>query len=108
MRIVTLKSIRNVENINALAPEQTLSFCKEGMTIVYGENGSGKSGYVRILKAACRARRERAFDILPNVYVPDKGDPQTAVIKDTTYKTALVRGFASNLRAAAYVAARAD
>jgi energy-coupling factor transporter ATP-binding protein EcfA2 len=79
-RAVTLKSIRNVENINALAPKQTLSFSEKGMTIVYGENGSGKSGYVRILKSACRARREKTFDILPNVYLVNKGDPQTASV----------------------------
>jgi hypothetical protein len=60
---IILKSIHNAENINALAEKQTLSFCEKGVTIVYGDNGSGKSGYARILKGACRARLERGFDI---------------------------------------------
>jgi hypothetical protein len=95
-RVVTLKSIRNVENVNALAPKQTLSFSEKGITIVYGENGSGKSGYVRILKSACRARREKTFDILPNVYIVNKGDSQTACVTyldgEKTYSPQWVKG----------------
>lgn len=37
------------------------------MTVIYGENASGKSGYSRVLKKACLAR-ERKSDILPNVF----------------------------------------
>ena len=77
---VILKSIRNVENVNALAEGQTLSFSEKGITIVYGDNGSGKSGYARILKSACRARLERGFDIRPNIYGTRQGQPQTASI----------------------------
>jgi ABC-type cobalamin/Fe3+-siderophores transport system ATPase subunit len=65
---VTLKAISQVENVNALAGKQTLSFCDKGITTVYGDNGSGKSGYVRILKSACRARLERGFEVRPNIY----------------------------------------
>jgi len=77
-RPVTLKSVRNVENVNALAPNQMMSFSERGMTIVYGDNGSGKSGYVRILKAACRARLDRSFNILPNIYDASKSGAPTA------------------------------
>lgn len=77
---VALKSIRNAENINALAEKQTLSFCEKGVTTVYGDNGSGKSGYARILKSACRARLERGFDIRPDIYGDKHGQPQTASI----------------------------
>ena len=50
--------------VNALAPEQTIHF-GPGLTIVYGDNAAGKSGYTRVLKRACRARG--AEEILGNV-----------------------------------------
>jgi energy-coupling factor transporter ATP-binding protein EcfA2 len=53
---VSLVAIRDVQNVNALASGRTLSFEPTGLTAVYGDNGSGKSGYTRILKRVCRAR----------------------------------------------------
>ena len=41
-----LCSISDVEGVNALAPKKPLEFGKGNITIVYGNNGSGKSGYV--------------------------------------------------------------
>lgn len=51
-----LCSISDVEGVNALAPKKPLVFGKDNITIVYGNNGSGKSGYVRLLKHVCGAR----------------------------------------------------
>lgn len=51
-----LSSIGDVEGVNALAPRRPLEFGKSNITIVYGNNGSGKSGYVRLLKHVCGAR----------------------------------------------------
>ncbi|MCO6412316.1 MAG: hypothetical protein J5I92_06190 [Thiogranum sp.] len=51
-----LCSISDVEGVNALAPKKPLEFGKGNITIVYGNNGSGKSGYVRLLKHVCGAR----------------------------------------------------
>ena len=48
-------SIDNVKNANRLAPGQALMFALDGITLIYGHNGSGKSGYCRILKKFCRA-----------------------------------------------------
>ena len=62
---VTLKALHSAQWVNALAPGQQLDFGPVGLTVVYGENGSGKSGYSRILRKACRARM--APTILPNV-----------------------------------------
>ena len=42
---VSLVSIANAENVNALAREQTLEFQPAGLTVIYGDNASGKSGY---------------------------------------------------------------
>jgi energy-coupling factor transporter ATP-binding protein EcfA2 len=63
---VSLLSIANVTGVNNLAEGQTLGFEPNGITIIYGNNGAGKSGYARILKRACRARH--AGKIEPNVY----------------------------------------
>ena len=61
---VSLESIFHHQGVNALAEDQTLKF-SPGLTIVYGDNGAGKTGYIRILKQACRARGQE--EILGNV-----------------------------------------
>jgi energy-coupling factor transporter ATP-binding protein EcfA2 len=59
---ISLLCIEDPVGINALAPKQKLEFSKDGLTVIYGDNGSGKSGYVRVLKHACRTRdRETAI-----------------------------------------------
>ena len=63
---VSLTAIRNVSAVNRLAPSQTLTFRGDGMTLIYGDNGAGKSGYGRLLKRACRARHSEL--ILADVY----------------------------------------
>lgn len=60
-------SIHSVSNINALNSTSRLDFGHDGITIIYGENGSGKSGYSRILKNACHAKHEER-EILRNIY----------------------------------------
>lgn len=78
---VAISSMSSVTGVNALAPDQTLNIAKTGITIVYGDNGSGKSGYCRVLKNACRTRDEK-FSILSNIY--DANDPsQSATIEFT-------------------------
>ncbi len=61
---VTLLSIFHHRGVNALAEDQTLRFAP-GLTVVYGDNAAGKTGYIRILKSACRARGTE--EILGNV-----------------------------------------
>jgi hypothetical protein len=50
--------------VNALAEDQILKF-GPNLTVVYGDNAAGKTGYIRILKSACRARGQE--QILGNV-----------------------------------------
>ncbi len=76
---VTLKSVHGVEHVNALAVGENLSFDKVGVTVLYGDNGSGKSGYARILKRACRARSPRGETILPNIYGSGAGTPTATI-----------------------------
>ncbi|MBR0652751.1 AAA family ATPase [Roseomonas terrae] len=50
-----LCSLGPVEHIGRLARDQRLSFALDGVTLIYGDNGTGKSGYCRITKALCRS-----------------------------------------------------
>ena len=62
---INITKISNISHVNNLADDQELTFMNKGITLIYGGNGTGKSGYTRILKSACRARhRDR---ILTNV-----------------------------------------
>src|SRR5690554_1422729 len=53
---ILLSKITNIDNINALSKSSELDFAPSGLTIVYGDNGSGKSSYVSILKHTCNTR----------------------------------------------------
>ena len=44
-----LLKLTHVQGVNALAENQDIIFCDEGVTLIYGQNRSGKSGYFRIL-----------------------------------------------------------
>ena len=61
---VSLHSIFHHRGVNALAENQTLRFSPR-LTVVYGDNAAGKTGYIRILKSACRTRGQE--DVLGNV-----------------------------------------
>lgn len=61
---VSLVSIFHHRGANALAEDQTLKF-GPNLTVVYGDNAAGKTGYIRILKSACHARGQEK--ILGNV-----------------------------------------
>jgi hypothetical protein len=50
-----LVSLGSVKNLARLAANQTLSFAIDGITLIYGDNGTGKSGYCRITKKLCRS-----------------------------------------------------
>ena len=50
-----LTELGPVQNIDRLAGGQKLRMAAVGITLVYGENGSGKSGYTRIAKRLCRS-----------------------------------------------------
>ncbi|RPH24416.1 hemin importer ATP-binding subunit [Citrobacter youngae] len=70
-----LHSIVNVEGVNALAENQIIELTKN-LTIIYGANGAGKSGYVRLLKNAFYSKDKSV--ILPNVNVDVVHKPVSA------------------------------
>jgi energy-coupling factor transporter ATP-binding protein EcfA2 len=78
--VVSLQQVREVKHVNALATDERLTFTRAGLTVVYGDNGSGKSGYARILKQVCRARLgSRTEAILPNIYDSNPGTPSATI-----------------------------
>jgi energy-coupling factor transporter ATP-binding protein EcfA2 len=66
---VVIVSLRDLQNVNQISSDQTLTFSEAGMTVIYGGNGSGKSGYARVMKRACRAR-DQSEPIHPNANDP--------------------------------------
>jgi energy-coupling factor transporter ATP-binding protein EcfA2 len=77
-RPVSLLAMRDIVGVNALAADQILQFKPGGLTVVYGNNGSGKSGFGRVLRVACRA--VAVPTILPDAFADD-GGPQSARLK---------------------------
>jgi energy-coupling factor transporter ATP-binding protein EcfA2 len=77
--VVSLGALFGLSNVNALAPGERLSFGKTGLTVIYGDNGAGKSGYARVLKQLCRARSPKGDAILPNIYAATSGTPTANV-----------------------------
>ena len=75
---VELVSINDLVNVNALADGGSLEFGVSGLTVIYGDNGSGKSGFARLVKDAVGARHHQ--DILPNAFHPTAPKEQRAVI----------------------------
>jgi len=72
---IILKAMNDLENVNALPNGSSLQFAHEGISVIYGENGTGKSGYARVLKKACRAR-DSYEKLHQNVF--DKGTKRLA------------------------------
>lgn len=55
-RAVIIEAITETKNINAIKDGSTLGFGESGLTVIYGNNAVGKSGFTRIFKAACMCR----------------------------------------------------
>jgi energy-coupling factor transporter ATP-binding protein EcfA2 len=82
---ITLKGISNITGVNRLIDKASLTFCPKALTIVYGRNGSGKSGFVRILRTACRTRieNETTLKVLADVYGGGTPVQSAGIIVDT-------------------------
>jgi len=85
---VSLVSITHHQGVNALAAQQTLEM-GQNLTVVFGNNAAGKSGYTRILKLACRSRS--AEKILGNVLsgVPPLKAQATILFREGATETPL-------------------
>lgn len=60
-----LHRVDNVVGVNALPDGCAIEF-GPGLTVIYGRNGAGKTGFARILANACFSRHKP--EIVPNIY----------------------------------------
>lgn len=80
---IVISKIFNIENINALAETSVLEFAPMGLTVVYGDNGAGKSSYVSIFKHICKTRGQKP-SINDNLYDPtSRGNDNKAEVEYT-------------------------
>ena len=75
-KTIELDSLSGITGVNRLAKNQTVNFAKN-VTVIYGENGTGKTGYSRILKTLGFSY-DTNKTILPNIYAAT--EPQAATI----------------------------
>jgi len=73
-----IEKINKVQGVNALKADASLVFNHAGMTVVYGQNGSGKSGFARMLKHICGSRAKED-DLLPDVFSETSPDPSADI-----------------------------
>ncbi len=67
--------LENVEGVNALTENQVIEF-SPNLTIMYGANGSGKSGYVRLMKKVFYSKTPE--EIIPNIHLTGGHKPVNA------------------------------
>jgi energy-coupling factor transporter ATP-binding protein EcfA2 len=80
---IELESLSAITGVNRLAKNQTVNFAKN-ITIIYGENGTGKTGYSRILKTLGFSYDPNK-NILTNIFAA--AEPQSAIINFKTNGT---------------------
>lgn len=78
---VILESLSDIQGVNRLAKNQVMKFSKN-LTVIYGNNGSGKTGYSRILKSLGFSY-DKHTNILPNVFESEQTE-KVALIKFNT------------------------
>jgi hypothetical protein len=63
-----LQKITHIKGVNALMPNQSITF-SPACTVIYGLNGTGKSGYFRIIHELAGGIKSK--EILGNIHSPD-------------------------------------
>ncbi len=77
---LSLVSLRECRGVNALAEGQTIEFNPK-MTVLFGENAAGKTGYVRVLKRVASVRS--AEEIIPDIHRATPAPTPQAVLRYT-------------------------
>ncbi|RYE49815.1 MAG: hypothetical protein EOP24_00820 [Hyphomicrobiales bacterium] len=99
-----LNRVHSPSGVNRLPVTAELTFA-DGLTVIYGANGVGKSGFARILSNACFSRQQHT--IFPDVYdenaaltptasielIDDAGATTTFTFDGAVEHAALKRGF---------------
>jgi hypothetical protein len=78
---VSLKRLSGLQHVGRIPSDQRIEFgVSPGLTVIYGDNGAGKSGYARVIKKACRARGP-IQEIKPDAFAPPRGASAEARIE---------------------------
>lgn len=70
---VSLVGLSRLDQVNGFPSGRAFELAPDGMNILFGDNGAGKSGYARVLKNACKARHR--VEVQPNAFDPTPGPP---------------------------------
>ncbi len=73
-----LKQLRVIEGVNALPPGEYLDFGPQ-LTVIYGPNASGKSGFARILASVCRTAGGHR-QVLGDVFKGTQSEPRARIV----------------------------
>jgi energy-coupling factor transporter ATP-binding protein EcfA2 len=74
---IHIRQLFEVSGVNALKEGTGIDFGTANITVIYGQNGSGKSGFSRLLKHACGSRAKE--DILSNVFEAGDSVPKAKI-----------------------------
>jgi len=74
-RVTKVVALADLVAVGSVETGQRLDFGSDGLTVVFGETGSGKSSYARVLRRACRSSA-KPVEILPNVLKSGPGREQ--------------------------------
>lgn len=77
-RGVLLEGISDAHCVNNVRDGEKLDFSTEGLTLIYGYNGSGKTGYSRMLRNVCSSRGG-VPTVLPNVFSSETDTPSASI-----------------------------
>lgn len=72
-----IMQISDIKGVNAIDTDKPMIFSREGMNVIYGTNGSGKSGYIRIFKMISGATYRE--EIKANIYKSKKIMPECII-----------------------------
>ena len=78
---MSVLKLNDIVGVNALAQDASLSFSETGITVIYGLNGAGKSGFMRIFKQLSGSPYEEV--IQPNVFKNDPSEKPSCVFTIT-------------------------
>lgn len=76
---IRLKSVSQIKGVNALRADAVLNVDQGHLTVVYGTNGSGKTGYARLIKEICGAKT-KDDRLYGNVFDGDDTPPEATVV----------------------------
>ncbi|MDR5826247.1 AAA family ATPase [Caballeronia sp. LP006] len=75
---IRLRRISEVTGVNAIKNGASIEFGTSSISLVYGSNGSGKSGFARLIKQLCGSRAKE--DLLGNVFSNEQQEPSARVL----------------------------